>query len=300
MISIIIPIYNSEKYINECIDSLINQTYKNIEIILIDDGSTDSSYAICEAYQKKDNRIKLFKKDNGGQGSARNLGLQIATGDYIMFVDSDDALELNTILENYNILKPNPNIDFLQFPIYRNYYAKDAFLDKGKESIYSKDNDFKKLMLDESIITWIVCDKIFKKELLKDHLFPEDMIYEDNYFMIDLCDKLNCIYISEKGIYYYYKRQNSTTTSKVSFNSELSTCKVLLLTLGKINSVTENKLFLKYLVRLINVNKSLIVNFKHSLLGINAFKHEFKTRDIINSNLDFKNKLKLFIYKFYR
>ena len=93
LISVIVPIYNVEKYINRCIDSIIEQTYTNLEIILVDDGSTDNSGSICDEYAKKDNRIKVIHKENGGVSSARNVGLDTAIGQYITFVDSDDYIE---------------------------------------------------------------------------------------------------------------------------------------------------------------------------------------------------------------
>lgn len=102
-ISIIIPVYNVEKYLATCLDSVINQTYKNLEILLIDDGSTDSSGLICEQYSKKDTRIKTIHKKNGGLSDARNVGISYASGDYISFIDSDDFIDINTftILNQY-------------------------------------------------------------------------------------------------------------------------------------------------------------------------------------------------------
>ena len=96
-VSVIIPIYNSEKYLHECLDSVINQTYKDIEIILVDDGSTDKSSSICDEYAKKDERIKVFHTSNNGPSHARNIGIDNATGEYIVFQDSDDYIELNMI-----------------------------------------------------------------------------------------------------------------------------------------------------------------------------------------------------------
>ena len=104
LISIIVPVYNVEKYLNRCIDSLISQTYQNIEIILVDDGSTDSSSEIVDGYLKKDNRIKVFHKDNGGLSDARNKGIEISKGKYLSFVDSDDYVT-NTYIETlYNTI----------------------------------------------------------------------------------------------------------------------------------------------------------------------------------------------------
>jgi len=111
LFSIIIPVYNSVLCVENCLDSILNQNFKDFELILVDDGSTDNSFEICQAYQKQDNRIKLLRKKNGGQGSTRNIGVKIANGDYIMFVDSDDAIGPDTLLSNYEILNANPNID---------------------------------------------------------------------------------------------------------------------------------------------------------------------------------------------
>ena len=105
LISIIVPIYNVEKYIHKCIESIINQTYKNLEIILVDDGSPDNCGNICEEYAKNDSRIKVIHKENNGLSSARNAGLEICKGDYIGFVDSDDYIELNMYEVLINALK---------------------------------------------------------------------------------------------------------------------------------------------------------------------------------------------------
>ena len=95
MISIIVPVYNMEKYLTQCVSSLINQNYKDVEIILVDDGSTDASPQMCDEFAKQDDRIKVIHKTNGGQGSARNMGLDIANGEYISFIDSDDWVDIN-------------------------------------------------------------------------------------------------------------------------------------------------------------------------------------------------------------
>ena len=92
-ISVIVPVYNTEKFLNNCIESILNQTHKNLEVIIIDDGSTDNSPAICDEYAKKDSRVKVIHKENGGVSSARNAGLDIASGEYIGFIDGDDVIE---------------------------------------------------------------------------------------------------------------------------------------------------------------------------------------------------------------
>ena len=122
-ISIIIPVYNVEKYLATCLDSVINQTYKNLEILLIDDGSTDSSGLICEQYSKKDTRIKTIHKKNGGLSDARNVGISYASGDYISFIDSDDFIDINTFTILNQYIKQY-NADIITFNYY-DYYNKD-------------------------------------------------------------------------------------------------------------------------------------------------------------------------------
>ena len=105
LVSVIVPIYKVEKYLGKCVDSIINQTYKNLEIILVDDGSPDNSGKICDEYAKKDNRIKVIHKENGGLSSARNAGLDVATGEFIAFVDSDDRIHLDFVEKLYRAIK---------------------------------------------------------------------------------------------------------------------------------------------------------------------------------------------------
>ena len=108
LITILVPFYNVEKYITQCIESIINQTYKNLEIILIDDGSTDNSLKICKEFQKNDSRINVIKKKHEGVSSSRNIGIKIAHGEYIMFIDSDDFVSKNFVKELYSaVLKNN-------------------------------------------------------------------------------------------------------------------------------------------------------------------------------------------------
>jgi len=185
----------------------------------------------------------------------------------------------------------------LQYPIFRDYSSKDAFINKGKEFLYTKEDDFKKLQLDKSIISWIICDKIIKMEVLKHLYFPEDMIYEDNYFMLNLIKKLNSVYISEKGMYYYYKRENSTTTSKLTLKSELSTLKVLMHKKNMVKSSNEKGVLLKYLIQLINLDKSLKHNFNpemrmsEDLVFVLEYTFFCDIISVINEPLYFYNRL---------
>lgn len=137
LISVIVPIYNVEKYLTKCIESIINQTYENLEIILVDDGSPDNCPIICDEYAKRDSRVKVIHKKNGGLSDARNAGLDIATGEYIMFIDSDDFVEIDMMESMMNNMIDN-NVDLVVCNIkyiYDNsekvkYNQKDKVLDK--------------------------------------------------------------------------------------------------------------------------------------------------------------------------
>ena len=213
LLSIIIPVYNSEKYLKKCLDSIILQTYKNFEIICVDDGSIDSSYQILKEYQNKDSRIRLLKQEHKGVSSARKLGLTNACGKYITFVDSDDYLDKETYL---NALKYLNIADLVCFGIrVFGEFQKSQINDDNKYyKIKNKGltNIFPKLpfRIDVSL-----CNKIFKRELIdKFNIdFTDNCLYEDAEFCFKylLCSKK--IYFLNKYFYNYRRRRCSIMTS---------------------------------------------------------------------------------------
>ncbi|MDZ4983572.1 glycosyltransferase [Clostridium perfringens] len=217
-ISIIVPIYKVEKYINKCIDSILNQTYKNIEVILVDDGSPDNCGKICDKYLLKDDRIKVIHKENGGLSSARNAGLDIATGDYIGFVDSDDWIESNMyeILIN-NAIKYNADVsvggvvDLLEE---NNKYIKikSTFNGITETVCLNKQEAMKKFFLG----SWSAWDKLYKREVHEDLRFPQGKINEDEAIAMHVLDKCNNVVYTNEVFYNYIRRPNSITTSKFS------------------------------------------------------------------------------------
>lgn len=216
IISIIVPIYNVDQYLDKCINSIINQTYKNIEIILIDDGSTDNSLTICNNYSKQDSRIKVIHKENGGLSDARNKGIEIAKGEYITFIDSDDYVDLdyveilyNTItkyeadisISTHRILFPNKTVDKYTF----------------EEYVSTKEEILDKLLYDDGIDTsaW---GKLYKKFLFKDIRFPKGRLFEDAATTYKLIDNANKIAVYSKPTYNYVIRENSI--SNVGFSEK--------------------------------------------------------------------------------
>lgn len=204
MISIIVPIFNSEKYLQACINSVINQTYQDWELILVNDGSTDSSLAICQKFADTDSRIKIFSQENKGQAAARNFGLRQATRPYVTFIDSDDEIASNTLQNNLAILTTNPQIDCLQYPTYIDYGTEQQFIRRSEQQLI--DSDFYERWLNDKYISWVVWDKIYKTSIFDRLHFTEGIIYEDNLLIANLLERISNIYISTEGLYYYYLR----------------------------------------------------------------------------------------------
>ena len=207
-ISIIVPIYNAEKFIKKCVDSLLNQTKKELEFILINDGSTDKTHEILKTY--KDKRIKYFKNKNQGIGKTRNFGIEKATGKYIIFIDSDDYIEPTTCEELYNkAIKEKADVvvcDF--FKVYDDGSIEDINLPSFKTS---KLKDNPNILIDINLSPW---NKIYSTKLIKDNniRFAEGIKYEDVPFVSEALDRANKIAKLDKKLNYYVIHGNSETT----------------------------------------------------------------------------------------
>ena len=205
-ISIIVPIYNAEAYLDKCIDSLINQTKKNIEIILINDGSTDKSEDIIKSY--KDKRIKYYKNKNKGIGYTRNFGIDKSNSKYIMFLDSDDYLDINACEKLFNkIEKDSSDVVVSDFIIVHNGTEKIEVINDFIKTNLDNNPD---ILLDINLSPW---NKIYSSKLIKDNniRFPEDIKYEDVLFVLECLDKAKSISKLNKALNYYVVRDNSET-----------------------------------------------------------------------------------------
>lgn len=214
-ISFIIPVYNVEKYLEQCVKSIINQTYKNIEIILVNDGSTDNSPKICEQLKKEDERILVLHKKNGGLSETRNLGLTHASGDYVVFIDSDDYWISESSLEALEKhLEENKPCDFIGFNCSYFYqhskrYTKWTPYDKKLEKKISGDKALP-ILVSSGTVPMSACLKIIRRRLLieKEILFKQGIISEDIPWFINLLEQAkNCLFIND---YIYAYRQNVT------------------------------------------------------------------------------------------
>ena len=215
LVSIIVPIYKVEQYLKECIDSIINQTYKNLEIILVDDGSPDNCGKICDEYEKKDNRIKVIHKENGGLSSARNAGLDVARGDYISFIDSDDYVSNEFIEKLYLLCKKN-NADISECNFVRFIDSKEVKLEINNNTfLYSSEEMQERIYSTEASRTVIVCNKLYKKYIYDSLRFPLGKINEDEFITYKAF--YNCkekIAVTSESLYYYRYNENSIMGKK--------------------------------------------------------------------------------------
>lgn len=221
LVSVIIPIYKVEKYLTRCLDTVINQTYRNLEIILVDDGSPDKCPEICDEYATKDGRIKVLHKKNGGVSAARNSGIRIATGDFFVFVDSDDFLNLNAI-QRWILLSEKYNADMV-IGNFKNYYGKEAVEDIIK---ISSDNETTMQLNSEQALydmfikkheLCAVWGKMYSKSIIDRYEFKEDSFFgEDMYASGYYFDKSKIIIMDDfVGTYY---SQEGVSLVRSSFN----------------------------------------------------------------------------------
>lgn len=220
LISVVIPIYNVEKYVEKCVNSVISQTYKNMEIILVDDGSKDKSGEICDSFEKKDKRIKVIHKKNGGLSDARNAGIEIAKGKYISFIDSDDYVSELFIERLYNLCTQN-NADIAEcaFIKFEDKSQIKKIEDSTVISVKNNEDVLYDLYRKESyVVTVVVWNKLYKMDLFNDIRFPKGKINEDEFTTYKLFWKCKKIAITSERLYYYRKNNNSIMGKKFNVN----------------------------------------------------------------------------------
>lgn len=210
LISIIIPVYKVEKYLDKCVESVVNQTYKNLEIILVDDGSPDKCPAMCDEWAKKDKRIKVIHKENGGVSLARNAGIDIASGDYLAFVDSDDYVDINVCKILLSLSKEH-KADVAICDFYEVFEGK-LFEKESNENeivkVYENENKFD-VLKEFSVQTIVPWGKLYKNNIFKNIKYPEGKENEDEYVVHKyLYEAKKIVYTSQK-LWYYLKRADS-------------------------------------------------------------------------------------------
>lgn len=295
-VSIIVPVYNNELYLEKCLDSIINQTYKNIEIILINDGSTDNSLNILRKYEKKDKRIIIIDKKNEGVSIARNAGIKKSTGEYITFVDSDDYIDLNFIEELHNAMINN-NVDLVRCN-YQVHYKELNKIDIGNlKEISNKKlnkknirNEILEKVLDGSLPCFVYLLMIKKEKLLNTKLFPTDIhMMEDVVLYMDLIMNINSMFIIDKPLYnIYYNELGATNNAK---NYERNINNVLLVNIYIHKILSEYKYDTNINKTKLNTANSIAISdfiFRHYLAKYNALSlcKELSKNEIMNNILD--------------
>lgn len=214
-ISVIVPVYNVEQYLERCVDSIINQTYTNLEIILVNDGSTDNSGKLCDELAKKDERIRVIHKENGGLSDARNRGIDEAESDLVGFIDSDDYIDSDmyeVLLKNLN----NTDADLSMCALYDVYNNTPEAQVTNKETWELSSEQAIKMVMEAKILSVTAVNKLYRKSLFTDLKFEVGKIAEDAFIMIKLLDKCEKIVATNEKKYYYVHRENSITTQKFS------------------------------------------------------------------------------------
>lgn len=213
-ISVIVPVYKVEEYLDKCVESIVNQTYQELEIILVDDGSPDRCPQMCDEWAKKDPRIKVIHKKNGGLSSARNAGIDQACGDYLMFVDSDDYIS-HCMCEKLAQSIVRENADMCICGVEKKY-------PNGRESEFSNISDgvlTQKAFFDkmEGVCGWcwvVAWNKLYKKSIFDDLRYPEGKLYEDDFIIHKIISKTQSISCVGEPLYFYVQRENSIISSK--------------------------------------------------------------------------------------
>lgn len=266
MISVIIPVYNVERYLQECIESVINQTYRNLEIILIDDESPDQCGKICDNYAEKDRRIKVIHKKNGGAASARNEGLKIAKGEYLSFVDSDDYLAVDAYEKALEALKRNC-ADMVQFgfsSVFKTY--SDDVIVIPMESVYDTETYLKRYTSDWTC--GLACDKLFKRQLFDGIFYETGHRIDDEFFTYQgVMNAKKIAYIPEVLYFYRQRRSSAMNTPKVGEQILLDRLDYLKKRKGKISE------------RYPQLSNWFEVNYAESLLFLT--KNSFVSQEVI-------------------
>lgn len=216
LVSVIVPVYKVEQYLERCIKSILNQTYKNFELILVDDGSPDRCPEICDEWKKKDYRIKVIHKQNGGLSDARNAGLKIASGDFVAFIDSDDWISSDFLMLLVDNMLCN-NCDIIECQIIRtkdDLNTSTISKEFGNEiEIFNVEEALKELILDRKFHQY-VWNKLYKVEVVNKICFEKGKINEDEFWTYQVFGKAKKIGLINIPLYYYYQRDNSIMSKK--------------------------------------------------------------------------------------
>lgn len=222
-ISIIVPVYNVEQYLEKCVDSILNQTFKDFELILVDDGSPDNSGAICDQYAEKDSRVRVIHKENGGLSDARNAGIEAARGKYLGFIDSDDYIadDMYELLYN-NIIEENADLSICG--IYDVYKENAPKILPEFRKVCTK-GEMIKMILEAKLVSVHAVNKLYKRDIFKTIRYPVGIITEDAAIIFQVLDRCKKIIVDTNQKYFYFHRDESISSKKFSIR-DLDTIEV--------------------------------------------------------------------------
>lgn len=215
-VSVIVPVYQVEQYLKQCLDSILNQTFKDIEVILIDDGSKDNSGKICDEYALKDNRVKVIHQDNMGLSDARNSGMNMISGKYYMFVDSDDYVSEQMIEKLYtSAVETDADVVCCNFEYFWENNEKVSFSTKQKREELNSSEIFSHRKNEKNYGIWTVAwNKLYKSSSMNSFRFRSGKIHEDEFWANDIYQKDLKVVTIEDSLYYYRQRHNSIVSIK--------------------------------------------------------------------------------------
>lgn len=286
LISIIVPVYNADKYLDVCISSILNQTYKKYEVILVNDGSKDNSLIICEKYKNKDKRVFLFSKDNGGVSSARNMGLSKASGEFVCFIDSDDFVSkefLKILIDNINETNSDISVCGIEKTSRNEHKDEIGNIKTNKYSVFNKLDSYEE-MIHNSQFAGYSCNKLYRMSLIKkmNYLFKGFMIedFEFNSRLLNYCKKT--VFTPTKLYYYYVNNDSATKTFAISDRvfSGFDSYKSILHEYDKNNVVSSDLVAYHYLKYYYNVNyraKKSKYNFSKKYYDNDIYKRVIKS-----------------------
>lgn len=216
LVSVIIPVYKVEEYLDRCVESVVSQTYKNLEIILVDDGSPDACPEICDRWRERDSRVKVIHKKNEGVGMARNTGLDIARGDYIYFLDSDDYLPDAAIgILIKRMIQDNSDLALGRFSVvFEDGHHGGVFYPWMSNAVLSRDSAFRTIGSEDRMMPTFSCGKLYRKNIFDGIRFNTLKIGEDLYILPHVIGACNTISVTSEVVYCYYQRSTSVMHSR--------------------------------------------------------------------------------------
>ena len=302
LISVVVPIYKVEKYLQKCVSSITGQTYKNLEIILVDDGSPDNCPVLCDSLAKTDKRIKVIHKPNGGLSDARNEGIKIATGKFITFVDSDDYLNLNFIETLYhNLTETGSDVSICNFQdVYENEKVDIRLKETSEILTFDNSNKFEQLYKDLRLRFVTAWGKLYRKDIFDKVKYPVGKINEDEFVCHHILSPCNKVCYSDVKYYYYLQRENSIMHQKYSKRN-----------LDVFDGLYDRILFFKENYPPLELES--VYNYLNSIIRVyyrfakpeqkillENFNKVQKENKVLLKKLSKKRKMKLFLFKYFR